>query len=264
MGQFGYRLASDHFDRLLHAQPGALLERVLRHCVVHASNLHLSDPWLVVEELARVFGPPILYNGPGTSACFELSNSESTPVTERNKAVEWHQDDIHTRVPASFTMLYCLKAPRNPPATRFADLRRALQDLDEATLTILQGLTVRHDPLGGVVATEGETLGRIGHEPAAEVITHPLILQHPRTGVRQLFAVAGTAAGIPGKADAEGHRLLRALKSHATDARYVLDVHLTAGSFLIWDNLAVLHTATSLPYSDLDGEQRRVLRVSVR
>jgi taurine dioxygenase len=211
-----------------------------------------------------VFGSPVRYNGPGGSACIELTNSASTPEAERNKAVEWHQDDIHTRVPASFTMLYCLEAPRDPPATRFADLRRAFEDLDAVTRASLRGLMVRHDPLGGAVTSEGETRGRIGHESAAELVAHPLVLQHPRTGVRQLFAVAGTADGIVGESDSDARPLLRKLKKHATDPRYTADVRLSARSFLMWDNLAVLHTATALPYSDLDGERRRVLRVSVR
>lgn len=211
-----------------------------------------------------MFGSPLLYNGPGVSACIELANYASTPEAERNKAVEWHQDDIHLPVPASFTMLYCLEAPRNPPATRFADLRRAFAELDSTTRDNLLDLMVRHDPVGGVVASDGETRGRIGHKPAAEIVVHPLVLRHPRTGLHQLFAVAGTAAGILGKPGPEGHQLLRALKKHAIGASYVTDVHLTAGAFLVWDNLAVLHTATSLPYSDLEGERRRVLRVSVR
>jgi taurine dioxygenase len=264
MGHFGYQLLGKRFCRLLHDQPQTLLQTALRHCVLHVRELNLSDPWPDLERVARVFGSPVRYNGPVASACIEMANSASTPEAERNKAVEWHQDDIHTPTPASFTMLYCLEAPRDPPATRFSDLRRAFDDLDPATRTSLRDLRVRHDPLGGAVAAAGETRGRIGHEPAAGVVTHPLVLDHPRTGLRQLFAVAGTADGIPGMADRDGHQLLRDLKRHATQEKYLVDVHLGGGSFLIWDNLAVLHTATALPYSDLDGERRRVLRVSVR
>lgn len=264
MGTFGYQLTGSEFHRLLRDQPEALRQAVLSHCVVHASGVYFSDPVHDLEQAAHVFGSPLGCNGPGVSACIELSNCASTPEAERNKAVEWHQDDIHLPVPASFTMLYCLEAPRNPPATRFADLRRALQDLDAATRGNLRSLTVRHDPLGGVVASEGETRGRTGHQPTADMVVHPLVLRHPGTGLHQLFAVAGTAAGIPEKPDAEGHQLLRALKKHAIGASYLTDVYLTAGAFLIWDNLAVLHTATSLPYSDREGERRRVLRVSVR
>ena len=231
---------------------------------MYVSGLHYGDPWHDLEHVAREFGSPIMYNGPAASACIEISNSESTPQADRNNAVEWHQDDIHTPTPASFTMLYGLEAPRDPPATLMADLMTAFHDLDDATRNDLDGLMVRHDPLGGIVDFDGETRGRIGHQPVGMLVTHPLVLRHPRTGLRQLFALAGTAAGIVGKTDDEARQILRALKEHAISKEYVTEVRLAAGAFVVWDNLAVLHTATALPYSDRDGERRRVLRVSVR
>ncbi len=262
--RFGYQLPPDEFTWLLGTDPGALMRIVLDHGVMHVSDLHFGDPYGDLERIACEFGTPILYNGPGASACIELSNSESTPEPERNKAVEWHQDDIYTTTPASFIMLYCMEAPRNPPATMMADLTRAFQDLGEATQGGLDGLMVRHDSLGGAVESEGETRGRVGHQPADGLVAHPLVLRHPRTGSRQLFALAGTAVGILGKADGEARHILRSLKEHAIRAEYLTEVRLAAGSFAIWDNLAVLHTATTLRYSDRDGERRRVLRVSVR
>lgn len=262
--RFGYRLSPDEFTYLLGANPGALACAVLAHRVMHVRDLRLDHPRDDLERVARVFGSPILYNGLDAGACIELSNSESTPEQERNSAVEWHQDDIHTPTPAAFTMLYCIEAPRDPPATVMADLTGAFQGLDEATQSSLNGLMVRHDPLGGTVESEGEARGRVGHRPADGLVAHPLVLRHPRTGARQLFGLAGTAAGIVGRADDEARQLLRALKQHAIRAEYLTEVRLAAGTFAIWDNLAVLHTASTLRYSDRDGERRRVLRVSVR
>jgi taurine dioxygenase len=262
--RFGYRLPRDEFTQLLQSDPGVLMRIVLDHGVVHVRDLHFGDPYGDLARVAREFGSPILYNGPRASACIEMSNSEGTPEPERNKAVEWHQDDIHTPTSASFTMLYCLEAPRHPPATVMADLTRAFNDLDQVTQGGLDGLMVRHDPLGGIVESDGEIRGRVGHQPAEGLVAHPLVLRHPRTGSRQLFALAGTAAGILGKADDEARHILQALKEHAIRPEYRTEVRLAAGSFAIWDNLAVLHSATPVRYSDRDGERRRVLRVSVR
>ena len=262
--RIGHQLRSDDFVRLLNNEPEALRKIVYDHGVMHVSGLHLGDPWHDLERVAREFGAPIMYNGPAASACIEMSNSEGTPEAERNKAVEWHQDDIHTHTPSSFTMLYGLEAPRDPPATLMADLMAAFGALDDATQNDLDGLLVRHDPLGGIVDFDGEKRGRIGHQPGDTLVTHPLVLRHPATGFRQLFALAGTAAGIVGKTDDEAGQILRTLKRHAVSKEYVSEVRLKAGSFVVWDNLALLHTATALPYSDKDGERRRVLRVSVR
>lgn len=261
--RFGHRLLGNEFGRLVRDEPETLVRLVVDVGIVHVNDCCLDDPARDLERIARGFGEPILYNGPALGPCIELTNRENTPELERDKAVEWHQDDIHTPVPASFTMLYCLEAPHDPPATKFADLRRPFHVLDDATRSALKGLLIRHDPIGGAVRSQGESTGRVGHV-ALDSLTHPLVLQHPRTGLPQLFALAGTAAGIVGKTDNEAHQILRKLKNYVTGAEYVTEVRLTSRSLVVWDNLAILHTATPVRYSDLDGERRRLLRVSVR
>ena len=260
----GYLLSKDRFTWMLRAHPNELMKIVLDRAWLQVADLSLTDPHSDLVRIAQTFGLPIPYNGSGASPCIELSNSASTPEAERNKAVEWHQDDIHTPAPASFTMLYCLEAPLHPPATLMADLAGAFHDLAESAKKRLDGLLVRHDPLGGVVESEGETRGRLGHQRGEGLVVHPLVLQHPRTAVPQLFGLAGTAAGIMGKPDEEARQILRELKAHVTGAEYLTQVRLTAGSLVIFDNLALLHAATPLRYSDRDMERRRLLRVSVR
>lgn len=241
------------------AESGRLAATVEVHGIVVAHGLNWRDPADSLVRLASLLGRPVQNrSGP----VIELSNSTTVPLEQRNKAAEWHQDDIHTLRPCRFTLLYGVEAPVTPPATLFADLRPAFDELPQRTRRQLVGLDVRHDPVGGRVGTAGEGRGRFGHTRGPEV-RHPLVLEHPATGRPQLFGIAGTACGIVGMSDDDGVDLLRSLKRWATQPRFVQAVPVTTGSLLVWDNLALAHSATRLTYSDEEGCRRRVLRITV-
>lgn len=241
------------------AESGRLTALVQEHGVVTVEGLAWSNPQTSLLQVASLLGAPV------SSRCgpvLELSNSMAVPQEQRNKAAEWHQDDIHTSQPCRFTLLYGVEAPAEPPATLFADLRRAFDALPDGMRRRVKDLHVRHDPVGGRVRTAGEVTGRFGHEAGPEV-RHPLVLVHPSTGRRQLFGVAGTASGVVGLKDDLGVPLLRTLKDWVVAPRFVRSKTVASGTLLIWDNLALLHSATPIRYSDDECYRRRVLRVTV-
>jgi len=234
---------------------------IFAHGHLEVRSLDLDDPRRDLVRIGEAFGELVNY-GSNDEPCIELTNRAETPAAERNSAVEWHQDDIHTEAPVRFTLLYGIEAPTDPPPTRFADLTRAYADLDPSVRDAVRDLRVRHDPLGGNVGTAEESFGRYGHQAVAK-LSHPLTRRHPGTGLRQLFALAGTATGIVGMPDGDGQRLLKSLKAHATERTYQASVQVRPGTLLIWDNIGQLHTGSTMQYSNEDGERRRVLRVSV-
>jgi taurine dioxygenase len=95
-------------------------------------------------------------------------------------------------------------------------------------------------------------------------VCHPLVVRHPRTGERALYGVSGTATGIDGMIDRDAIELLRSLKLHALRADFRQSVRAAAATILVWDNLAVMHSATPTVYSDADGERRLLHRISIR
>jgi hypothetical protein len=96
-------------------------------------------------------------------------------------------------------------------------------------------------------------------ERIAREFGRPILYYGPRASACIIRVVeSGVETGKP-----DGEARLRALKEHAVREEYLTEVRLTAGSFVIWDNLALLHAATTLRHSDRDGERRRVLRMSV-
>jgi taurine dioxygenase len=82
------------------------------------------------------------------------------------------------------------------------------------------------------------------------VIAHRLARPHPVTGRKALYAVSGSSFGIVGMPDDEARDLLDELAAHATQPKYQLRFRYGVGDIVIWDNAALLHSATLIDPDD--------------
>ena len=82
------------------------------------------------------------------------------------------------------------------------------------------------------------------------VITHRIARPHPLTGRKALYAVSGSSFGIVGMPDDEARDLLDELAAHATQPRYQLRFRYGVGDIVVWDNAALLHSATLIDPAD--------------
>ena len=207
----------------------------------------------------------------GSPEVIVISNSPILfPEGQRDYAVHWHSDSTYEEVPASTTMLYCLEAPAQGGETLFADTQAAYEALAPALRQRIDGLMVRHR------AGAGQRDAEFGERPhsnkpySAEAqkrirtYLHPLVLRHPVTGRKGLFGVAGTATGIEGMDDAAAMALITDLKRHVLQPAFRGAYAARRGDLLIWDNYAVIHTATPIEYSLADGHRRLLHRISVK
>ena len=76
------------------------------------------------------------------------------------------------------------------------------------------------------------------------LITHRIARPHPVTGRKALYAVSGSSFGIVGMPDDEARDLLDELAVHSTAARYQMRFRYGIGDIVVWDNAALLHSAT--------------------
>ena len=76
------------------------------------------------------------------------------------------------------------------------------------------------------------------------VITHRIARAHPVSGRMALYAVSGSSFGIVGMPDDEARDLLDELATHSTQAKYQLRLRYAVGDIVVWDNAALLHSAT--------------------
>jgi taurine dioxygenase len=82
------------------------------------------------------------------------------------------------------------------------------------------------------------------------VITHRIARPHPVTGRKALYAVSGSSFGIVGMPADEARDLLDELAAHATQAKYQLSFAYGVGDIVVWDNAALLHSATLIDPDD--------------
>jgi len=82
------------------------------------------------------------------------------------------------------------------------------------------------------------------------VITHRIARPHPVTGRKALYAVSGSSFGIVGMPDDEARDLLDELAQHSTQPKYQLRFKYGVGDIVVWDNAALLHSATLIDPDD--------------
>jgi taurine dioxygenase len=69
-------------------------------------------------------------------------------------------------------------------------------------------------------------------------------------GRKALYAVSGSSFGIAGWPEDEARDLLDELAAHATQPKYQLRFKYGVGDIVVWDNAALLHSATLIDPDD--------------
>jgi taurine dioxygenase len=72
---------------------------------------------------------------------------------------------------------------------------------------------------------------------------HPVLLTHPITGRKVLYANPGYTVRINEFDEAESDRILQDLLRHQLQPKYQYAHHWTEGDVLMWDHIGTLHNA---------------------
>ena len=210
---------------------------------------------------AKRFGPPQphvidQFHHPADANILILSNvkRDGKPTGLQDAGSYFHTDYSYLPVPARATTLYSRVVPRSGGDTLFANQQAAYDDLPEAMKRRIEPLQAihhygnRHD----VNQTSRTAASVLSAEQKAKmpVITHPIARPHPVTGRKALYAVSGSSFGIVGMADDEARELLDELAAHSTQPRYQLRFKYGVGDIVVWDNAALLHSATLIDPDD--------------
>lgn len=210
---------------------------------------------------ARRFGPPQphvidQFHHPEDSNILILSNVKRNgePTGLQDAGTYFHTDYSYLAVPARATTLYSRVVPEVGGNTLFASQIAAYDDLTDAMKERIEPLYAIHhygnrndtNEASRTVASAltDEQKGRM------PLITHKLARPHPVTGRRALYAVSGSSFGILGMPDDEAHDLLDELATHSTQPKYQTSFAYGVGDVVIWDNAALLHSATLIDPND--------------
>ena len=219
---------------------------------------------------ARHFGRPQphvidQFHHPDDSNILVLSNvkQDGRPTGLQDAGSYFHTDYSYLAVPARATTLYSRVVPKVGGATLFANQQAAYDDLPGVMKrTIEPLLAVHHYGNRKDVDVASRTAASVlsdAQKAKMPLITHRIVRPHPFTGRKALYAVSGSSFGIVGMPQDEARDLLDQLAAHSTQEKYQLRFTYGVGDIVIWDNAALLHSATLIDPDDA----RTLWRVTV-
>lgn len=182
---------------------------------------------------------------------------------------DWHADVTYTKVPSLGSVLYAHDVPEFGGDTLFSNLYTAYETLSDTMKEMLSGLRGLHTA-GTIFGTSGAYLdntylsGQKGteihhHQASTEVVSHPIIREHPETGRKGIFVCSVFTIGIEGMSEEESRPILNFLFEQSTRPDFTSRFRWKKGSLAFWDNRCTLHYALN----DTAGCQRLLHRVTV-
>ncbi|CAO3441050.1 TauD/TfdA dioxygenase family protein [Azospirillum endophyticum] len=169
-----------------------------------------------------------------------------------NAREEWHFDYSYMPVPSVGALFYAVEVPPEGGDTLFADSTAAFEALPDEDKDQLRGSTAVHswDHLHRQLEAMDPTRKPLSEAARAKYppVRQPLVHRHPRTGRESLWLCPQVIVEIEGMAQEDGVALLDRLKTHVTAPSYLYRHVWRKNDLVVWDNRAVLHTATVFDY----------------
>lgn len=248
----------------------AIIQALGRHGVIRFPRQTLSAAQLKAfsarlgELEINVIGA---FQEPGHPEVMILSNiiENGKPIGLGDAGQSWHADMSYSKTIAFANVLYALKVPRRDGktlgATEFCDMCAAYDDLAPAIKAQLTGKTALHDfskYWDMMRARPGNTRPPLSQAQckAKPPVSHPVVITHPISGRKALYANPGYAVRINELPQPESDALLEYLFAHQTRDRYRYVFRWTAGDVLVWDNLRTIHQAAA----DYSADEHRLIR----
>ncbi len=272
----GARVEGVDLARPLDAAGFAAIEEAFhRHGVIAVSGQRLDEPALIA--FSRRLGALELnvassFHHPEFPHVNILSNKrrpDGTPLGSPDAGQGWHTDMSYNATPARASILYAIEVPMRGGEplgdTLFAGMAAAYEALDPALKERLEGLVaVHHFSRFYDYMIEKKGSPRPPLSPAQKAtkppVRHPMVLRHPFTGRKCLYADPGYTVAVEGLPPGESEALLAFLFEFQTRPEFHYRHGWRVGDVLMWDNIATIHMATGGYGGD---EHRLMLRTQV-
>lgn len=189
----------------------------------------------------------------------------------------WHSDFSFMTYPCSFSFLRATDCmpPRGVNDTLFSNTEAAFDALSPSMQQLLQGLSAYHsankayhvdsktNSTAAMAATGSMRMLEEGDEKLRIMdndVLHPLVVVHPLTGRRSVYASPTFTTHIDGMHQDESSALLDFLYRWIAKPQFCNRISWSPHQVTMWDNRSLLHRGLA----DDVGERRVVHRVSVR
>ena len=237
----------------------AVVQALGRYGVVRFSSQSLSASDLkkfsacLGELEINVIGA---FQEPGHPEVMTLSNivENGIAIGLGDAGQSWHSDMSYSNVIAFANVLHAIKVPQRDGkplgATEFCDMCAAYDGLSAELKQQLEGKTALHDfnKFWEMMRRRpGNTRPPLSQSQrkAKPPVSHPIVLTHPISGRKALYANPGYTMRINELPQAQSEQLLQFLFAHQTQDKYRYVFRWQAGDVLIWDNLRTIHQAVA-------------------
>ncbi len=198
------------------------------------------------------------FQEPGHPEMMILSNivEDGKPLGLADAGQDWHTDMSFSQTIAFVNVLYALKVPRRDGqalgATLFANMVAAYEALPQDVKSRIEGRTATHDFANFwemMRQRKGEATTRAPLTPEQRrqkpPVSHPMVMVHPLSGRKILYANPGYTVHIDGLPAKESDELLDFLFRHQVRPEFQYAHQWNEGDVLIWDDLQTLHNAAA-------------------
>jgi alpha-ketoglutarate-dependent taurine dioxygenase len=244
----------NHFISLLHR---------FRVLVVPRANVNPAD----LVAFSRRFGPLEIHSRfentlPEHREIFCVGNVGHASFS---RGVEqWHADSSYRALPSDASLFYGEVVPPEGADTMFADATAAYRSLDPDLKKRIEGLVAVHSLETLRLWNQQQNPDRdqeIDNQAARfPPVRQPLVRQHPVTGAKSLYVCPAVISHIEGLDPQESAALIEILMAHIAQPRTVYTHRWHQGDLVMWDNRAVLHTASLFDHTRY---QRLMYRTTV-
>ncbi len=263
---FGAEVTGIDFSGPLDNDTRAALNQALAENYILRFADQELEPGHVVDA-SRVFGPverhvvPGYYH-PDTDLLLVLSNQvgdDGRPLGVKDAGTFWHADVSYRELPAKATLLYAVEIPAEGGDTLFCDMVAALEALPDSLRDKLEGRNAVHNyaQRDRIAAAQGTTqVVDEGSRKATPPVRHPAVRTHPVTGRQSLYVNPAYTTKIVGLKADDSADVLAHVYDHCMEDRFQLRYKWHKGDVAIWENISVMHTATT---QDLPPDHHRTL-----
>lgn len=234
--------------------------------VIHAAGtygvLEFPNQVLTSESLRNFsarFGKLLISPGgraqdPDFPEVMILSNmvEDGKPLGLSDAGQSWHTDMSYASMIAFANVLYGIKIPHREGRplgdTQFQDMHAAYDALPASLKEQLDGMTATHDfnkfweMMRAKPGNKRPPLSE-AERKVRPAVSHPILLTHPITGKKVLYANPGYTIKIDGMPEKESEEILAFLYEHQLSPEFHYSFKWRTGSVLMWDNLGTLHNA---------------------
>jgi taurine dioxygenase len=207
------------------------------------------------------------YQEPGHPEVMILSNivENGRPIGLADAGQGWHTDMSYSRHIAFANVLYGIKIPRRDGvalgATEFSSMQAAFEGLPREIKSKVAGLTCLHDFNKFWEMMRREKGSKrppltAAQKQAKPPVSHPMVLTHPITGRKVLYANPGYAVRVNELPEKESDELLEFLFEHQLKPEYRYESRWEEGDVLMWEDIGTIHSAMA----DYGPDERRLVK----